>query len=161
MGNRGSREKQLGKAFTQTTSVSVQSVQSQSSAVGQRRKISTSADNQTDAYSDGDLKYDLNALEESVENNGIVGEYISSQIATIVAKFWRNNIMKISKTDQVEIACAIGFSVIAQNKEIKEIYFNSCRDLKLKDPFIKLFDLVQIYLFCLLQMISLYILRIQ
>lgn len=143
MGNRASREKQLGKTFTHATSVSV------SSAVGQRRRTSTSADNQTDAYSDGDIKYDLNALEESVENNGIVKEYISSQIATIVAKFWRDNIMKISKTDQLEIACAIGFSVIAQNKEIKEIYFNSCRDLKLKDPFIKLFDLVQIYLLLL------------
>ena len=132
MGNKTSNVKQCGSALTFQHAGSI-SVSSTPCPKGE---------NNYNTEIGGDTKYELDVVEEDIENNGIVGEYISSQIAEQVANFWRVNIMKMSKIDQLEVACTISFSLIAQNKEIKEIYFNSFRDVKLQVLSKKLFDLV-------------------
>eukprot|EP01084_Bolivina_argentea_P245717 411306_1 len=71
--------------------------------------------------------------------NGISPEYIPTNIAEIAADFWRQNISSLSNKDQLEIACAIGYTSIAENAHIKSLYFQLYRDKKVEQLSLKLF----------------------
>eukprot|EP01084_Bolivina_argentea_P024027 44846_1 len=54
-------------------------------------------------------------------HNGITGQYISSRICKIAAKFWRKHIETLSVDQQLEIGCSIFFSMRSANNQTKTI----------------------------------------
>lgn len=53
--------------------------------------------------------------------NGVTGQFISSRICKIAAKFWHANIENLSVDQQLEIGCSIFFSMLSSNNEMKKI----------------------------------------
>eukprot|EP01084_Bolivina_argentea_P138168 243311_1 len=56
-------------------------------------------------------------LQEKI-NNGLTGQYVSLALAETVYIFWKKNIDRLSKEQQLEIGCSIYFTMVRTHKEL-------------------------------------------
>eukprot|EP00484_Ammonia_sp_Unknown_P019064 CAMPEP_0197030852 /NCGR_PEP_ID=MMETSP1384-20130603/9995_1 /TAXON_ID=29189 /ORGANISM="Ammonia sp." /LENGTH=407 /DNA_ID=CAMNT_0042460277 /DNA_START=1 /DNA_END=1224 /DNA_ORIENTATION=+ len=77
-----------------------------------------------------------------IVHNGVTGQFISTRICKIGAKFWHKHVDTLSVEQQLEIGCSIFFAMLSANGEMKKLMKTSFNDKqKIEQTSIKFLDM--------------------
>eukprot|EP01084_Bolivina_argentea_P314031 543902_1 len=75
----------------------------------------------------------VNTMNPILISNGITGKFISSRICSIAANFWKENLVNLARSRQLEIGCSIFCGMLSSNGEMKKVMnanFNNSKKIE-------------------------------